>query len=189
MASSQKASKARSRRLQLLIPLLGLVLVVAIIALSVVPMAPKTAAVDFQSSLVIEVHNRNNETLVSCVYPKNDVGVVGGFWYNHTLDKYGVDSHYPVFATIPTSIGCPQALPVEVKSTTVRNYTMGDFFSVWGQPIGLDNTIGLAPSQGMFWVMCVGRSASSLQPGNWGEESLVSNQTYILAYTRVTGCH
>jgi hypothetical protein len=116
------------------------------------------------------------------------VGVLGGFWTTHAYDKYGLDSNYPVYSTLPTAIVCPAALPVHVRSSVVRNYTLGDFFAVWGQALGPDNTVGQPPSGGMQWVMCVGTSAATLRPGSWGQEVLANNVTMIVTYTRVGGC-
>jgi hypothetical protein len=189
LASSHKKKEGQSRRLWIFILLLGAVIVVAAFAASIFPMAPKSGAVNFTSFLVIEVHSTTNETQVRCVYPSTDVGVPGGYWGNHTYDRDGLDNNYPVYAYLPTNVSCPTALPINVKSTVARNYTMGDFFSMWGQPIGPNNTIQIPNSGGMFWVMCEGPSVQTLQPANWGQEVLATNQTYILAYTRTAGCH
>ena len=172
-----------------LVPILGIVIVAAVFAASILPAAPQTAAVDFTSFLVIEVHSPTNETQVRCVYPRGDVGVAGGYWVNHTYHRDGLDSNYPVYAYIPVNPSCPTAIPINVKSTVARNYTMGDFFSMWGQPIGPNNTIQIQNSGNMFWVMCKGPSVQTLSPANWGQEVLATNQTYILAYTQVAGCH
>ena len=188
MAHSKKPGSGNKRRLYYFIPLLGLLLVVAAYALSVYPYPRQVAAVDFSSKLIIEVHDPSNETLIRCVYPRSDVGVLGGFWLTHVYDKYGLDSNYPVYATIPTTISCPTALAVHVRSSAARNYTLGDFFNVWGQPLGPDNTIGQPPNAGMQWVMCVGTSVRTLRPGNWGQEVLANNVTMIVTYTRVAGC-
>jgi hypothetical protein len=115
--------------------------------------------------------------------------VPGGYWGNHTYDRDGLDNNYPVYAYLPTNVSCPNALLIDVKSTVARNYTMGDFFSMWGEPIGPNNTIQIPNSGGMFWVMCEGPSVQTLQPANWGQEVLATNQTYILTYTRTAGCH
>lgn len=167
---------------------MGIVIVIAAFAVSVYPFTPKIA-VNFTSYLVIEVHSTTNETLVRCVYPPADVGVPGGYWFNHTYDRDGLDNNYPVYAYVPSNVSCPTALPINVKSTVARNYTMLDFFSMWHEPIGPNNTIGIQSSVDMFWVMCKGPSVQTLQPANWGQEVLAENQTYILTYTRTAGCH
>jgi hypothetical protein len=189
LASSQKTKQGSSRRLLIIVLLLGIVIVVAAFLALALPMAPKTAVVNFTSFMVIEVHSTTNETQVRCVYPPNDVGVLGGYWGNHTYDMDGLDNNYPVYAYVPTNVSCPNALSINVKSTVARDYTMGDFFSLWGEPIGPNNTIGIQNSGGMFWVMCKGPSVQTLTPANWGQEVLATNQTYILAYTRTAGCH
>jgi hypothetical protein len=186
LAHSRRTDRRR-RWLYLAIPILGAVLVAAVFVLAASP--SRTIAVNFSSNLVIEVHEPSNETQVRCVYPSNDVGIQGGYWQTHVYDTYGVDSHYPVYSYNPSVLSCPTAFRISTVSNVNRNYTLGDFFNVWGQRLGPDNTLNLVPSGGMLWVMCVGPSVSTLRPGNWGQELLVDNATMILAYTRVSGCH
>jgi len=76
---------------------------------------------------------------------------------------------------------------IRVVSTIYHNYTLGDFFSVWGMTLGQNDTINIQSAHGNQWSMCVGPSQNSQRPGLWGQEPLVNYNSITLIYDNI-GC-
>jgi hypothetical protein len=58
--------------------------------------------------------------------PPADIGVNGGLWQNHTLDRYGPQGYAPI-STRDTSG------TLYIQSKVYEFYTFKDFFNIWGQ--------------------------------------------------------
>lgn len=146
----------------------------------------KPAVIDYTVQMSIQVENNNSSALRFFVPPP--IGVAGGAWATHVFDKYGVKGNYPVYQDSPP-LNYPGYSIIHVRSNIDYNYTLGDFFAVWGYPIGPSQTLNLVshPPDKATWSMCVGSSQNSLRPGHWGAELLRSDTPIILIYGK-TGC-
>lgn len=112
------------------------------------------------------------------------VGVLGGFWGSHLYDGYGLSGRYPIYAYAPAAGA--RFFIIYVRSSTVHQYTLGDFFSVWGQPLGRNNTLQIPAANGDYWAMWVG-APPSIQPGLWASQVLESNKNITLIYSNTGG--
>lgn len=78
------------------------------------------------------------------------IGTAAGSWVDHTLDGFGISGTAPLHTHDTTGL-------IHVESNTVRVFTLGDFFRIWGQPLSgscvLDYCAG---SQGPPPFMSVG---------------------------------
>jgi len=169
LARSQKAKvskRQRGRYLAYGIPLLALALVAGVYVANYLPYATSPAAMDFTFQIVIEV---SNGTAVRAVAPNNAIGEPGGYWQTSQYNSYGIDAgHYPIYLDFPSSSNCPGFCTVHVKSRAVHSYTLQDYFNVWGQPLGRNDTIGLMHHDNVYWELCVGIPPDSYNPPEWG---------------------
>ena len=142
---------------------------------------------DFTVQLSIQVENRNGTQERFIVPP--GIGIPGCHWQVHTYDSYGVEGDYPLYTDPPQTSGSYGGYTyIYVRSSVVHNFTLGDFFAVWGEPLGPANTLNfVSQANGFFWAMCVGPQQTSLRPGHWGNESLVAGMPIILLYTSPSG--
>lgn len=56
-----------------------------------------------------------------------NVGISSNTWKNHALDRYGMTGMAPLHTHDTSGT-------IHVESNTVRDYTLGEFFDVWGVP-------------------------------------------------------
>lgn len=195
MAHSKTARLAKSRRVRYLayaIPLIALIGVAAIYTLSVLPVQTSPAAQDFTFKLVTQISNKNSTSIRGLV-PVNSIGEPGGYWNTSQYSSYGVDSgHYPIYMDTPT-IACnpPPVCLVHVKSTVVRQYTLGDLFNVWGKSLGQNYTEGIHSNGNFLWQLCVAFPPANAAASNeWGNLVLQSGMDITLFFYDVTqfGC-
>jgi hypothetical protein len=65
----------------------------------------------------------------------SQIGIEEPLWHNHSLDKYGApgmpmkDMIMPGMAPIYTN---DKSGLIKIGSVVIRNYTLGDFFNIWG---------------------------------------------------------
>lgn len=104
------------------------------------------------------------------------IGISSQLWHDHSLDKYGESS----LAALHTHSEDNPGL-IHVESTVTRNYTLGEFFSIWGQPLG--------PSQVMGYVIDSHHTLTLLSDGQrtaeWGALILRDGQTIEIHYDTV----
>ncbi len=142
-------------------------------------------------SLKLSMRTAKGGTTLSVISPYPNIGEPGGIFASARYLQDGVNGFYPVY-TIDTSG------TIHVQSRVARNYTLGDFFEVWGQPLGPTNTLGVkqnGTSQGtlyfkqFFWDMCLvnpGSPATSLSeyPSfEWGSHVLRNGEIIDLLYS------
>lgn len=192
------AEKKRSRRRLVLysVPFLALALLFGIYYIATVSPSP---AEDFTIPIAIQlVQLYYGSAYLSNVLPKY-VGASGGLWYTHQYDSYGLNGHYPVFAQEAPSGSLNYSI-IHVRSRVIWNYTLQDFFNVWGEPIGIKNTLGYttppAASQNSttvrygsdwYWDMCVRYNGGGWVGGLWGNQTLVPGLQIVLRYSN-DGC-
>ncbi len=202
MARSKERSRERKRSRTLLfsIPVLGLLIIVGLYYAAFAPLPTVTAAQDFTLTISIQLiaqSSSGNTTTQFLVPPA--VGVPGGAWSTHRYDGDGLNQRYPVYLVAPNSTGTYSGYSIiHVRSRVLRSYTLGDFFTVWGQPFGRNNTLGItSPPQpsltkfgpDWFWSLCIGTPPSvvSIPPLSWTNETLVRGEVVNLIFSN-TGC-
>lgn len=139
-------------------------------------------AVQFTLRLAIRGVTRGGS--VSQVLLPSNIGDPGGVNLSTRYLQDGVNGFYPVSTR-------DQRDTIYVESRVSRNYTLGDFFEVWGQPLGPANTLGrlenfTAPGlKDFFWGMCL------IEPGSptefpsfeWGTHVLRAGEIIDLVYS------
>ena len=180
-AREEKRSK-RNRYLLYSIPIAALLIVTLVFALYLLPEPDHPTAMNFTLQMVIETSNSNG-TLVNAVAPKEAIGESGGYWATNQFDGYGINrDHYPLYMDSPET-ACTPACTIHVASTIVFNYTLGDFFNVWGQPLGPTNTLGQQSIGNYTWEMCLGGTSSTVTVSNaWGNLPLAPNLDITIQY-------
>ena len=149
------------------IPLVALLAVTVVYALVVLPAPSVPAAMNYTLQLLIQTSNKNSSQ-IRAIAPANSIGEAGGDWHTSQYSSYGVDStHYPVYMDSPLT-ACTPVCTIHVKSAVVHAYTLGDFFNVWGQPLGQNNTIGVPAKGNFLWELCVGSVGNNVINNEWG---------------------
>jgi hypothetical protein len=65
----------------------------------------------------------------------SQIGIEQPLWHNHTLDKYGAPGMKMQGMTMPSMAPIytnDNSGLIKIGSTVIRNYTLGDFFNIWG---------------------------------------------------------
>ena len=176
---SKKSGGKKDRRLLYLSIMLALVVLMAVYLLVVAPAVSPHAAVDFTLKMSVQV--KTNQTEARLIFPRFPVGVSGGFWASHQFDSYGLDGRYPLYTELLSN---NTYFIIHVRSTLARNYTLGDFFDVWGYLLGENNTLGVLADKGSLWQLCEGIAPPTLRPiiSNWGQQLLVKDAFFFLIY-------
>lgn len=60
-----------------------------------------------------------------------DIGISLSLWKDHSLDNYGMPGMAPLHTHDESGI-------IHVESTVDRDYTLGQFLSIWGEGLNLD---------------------------------------------------
>lgn len=178
MASSIRSPKRKGvNRLLVSVPILALVGVLGVyfIGLQAPPAAP--AAQDFTAKMIIQF---TNSTHFQYVTPPLPVGVAGGYWRTHQYDSLAVDSsHYPIYME---SVATTQYFTIHVKSKQIHNFTIGDFFAVWGEPISQTNSLGVKATGSKLWQLCAGTANVHVPARDWDRTVLTPGLDLILVY-------
>lgn len=203
MASSRsrgsKGNKKQGRLLLYSIPIIAVVLTAGVFGLSFFRPPPimcsdkpsSPLAMDFYVALSIQVVNTVGNQSRFIIPPSIGIPVTGAMWANRTLDKYGTDGISPL--CLDTQPGATQYRgysSIHVRSIIAMNYTLRDFFNVWGQPLGRNGTdatltngiVQVGPNR--VWEMCIGNptNTSSLRLGDWLGEKMVAGKFITLVY-------
>jgi len=105
----------------------GIITVLAIvIGIWILSIKPTTDVASSNEVMLMHIHPSLYLNLDGKPYmvPQN-VGIDPDLWKNHSLDKYGMRGMAPVHTHTADGM-------IHVESTVVRNYTLGEFFDVWG---------------------------------------------------------
>ena len=65
----------------------------------------------------------------------SQIGIEQPLWHNHTLDKYGAPGMTMQGMTMPSMAPIytnDKSGLIKIGSIVIRNYTLGDFFNIWG---------------------------------------------------------
>jgi hypothetical protein len=80
----------------------------------------------------------------------SQIGIEQPLWHNHTLDKYGAPGMKMQGMTMPSMAPIytnDNSGLIKIGSTVIRNYTLGDFFNIWG--LDLNNKSVIASVNGI----------------------------------------
>ncbi len=208
-ASSTSRSKSRkerktSRVLIYGVPLIAVVLVGTGFALNLnrppILLCSSTPsqvpATDFTVSLSVQVQNLEGNASRFLIPP--GIGYRGGIWVSHDLDKYGIDGRSPLCTDPPSNSGQYQGYNlIHVRSNVNRTFTLGDFFNIWGEPLGPNGTFNpsyVLPEKNFQWEICIGNpnpnNTSNIKPGHWGNETMAADKFITLMYfpSNANGC-
>ena len=168
---------------------MALLAVAVVFAMVVLPAPSAPAAMDYTFHLLIQTSNKNSSQ-VRAIAPGNSIGEAGGYWATTRFNSYGLDpTHYPVYMDSP-AIACTPGCIIHVKSRVIHAYTLGDFFDVWGQPLGQNNTIGVPSKDTFQWELCVGAVGNNVSSSEWGGLVLQDQMRITLFFydTTALGC-
>jgi hypothetical protein len=169
---------------------------------TVSPAIPSGGVMSYSLSIQIQVWGNvgNGSEQVQNIIP-SPIGIPHCTWATHQYDAYGVAGRYPIYV-LPLVAGSSFQgwSTIYVDSTKNLNYTLGDFFAVWGQTLNnktmFGKTVPPAPSYRQFndtwiWSLCVGYGAGPFIPvyDHWSGLILSTAPYILLTYnTNVTGC-
>lgn len=191
MARSRQARRKKNRNLYYIVPLIAVILSVSVYLIAIAPPQGRgqNAAMNFNVQISIQYGSlaQNGSRVFQFVIPSG-AGEPGLAWNVHTYDRYGIGGYYPLYVDPPSGGRYPGYTQIHVVSTVYHNYTLGDFFAVWGMTLGVNNTINKPATNGWSWSMCVGPQKGSLRPGYWGNETLINYNTITLLYDNTGGC-
>ncbi len=113
----------------------------------------------FVFRLNISYVNPGNTSDVREAQIPTGIGVDSNLWNYHGLDQFGVTGRAPIYTLDPTGI-------IRVQSTVNINYTLGDFFMIWGRFLNgtcvqVDRLYCSNPKTGMFLGFFVNGSVNS----------------------------
>jgi hypothetical protein len=100
--------------------------------------------------------------------------------------KDGIGGNYPIYTIDNTGV-------IYVQSQVTRQYTLGDFFEVWGNSLGPTNTLGRPANftstgvEDYFWSMCLKGAQGPVPTLDWGGHVLTNGEVISLVYSEV-GC-
>jgi hypothetical protein len=201
LAGSKDERADKRPRILYVVPIISVLILVTVyyVAFATPPSSPLVQNFSFQFSIDLYSQYSNGTPYVQFSFPDRAVGIFGGYWVNHAFDGDGVKGVYPIYSPNPAAVYPNGVYPgyttAYVRSVTNRTYYLSDYFAVWGEPLGKNNTVGYTsppqssayPSSWTWW-MCVGPTQSSLRSGLWGREPLVPGLRIILAYEDTSPC-
>lgn len=202
VSSRSRGSSGNEKQGRLLlysIPIIAVVLTAGVFGLSFFRPQPvmcsdnssSPLAMDFYVAISIQVVNTVGNQSRFIIPPSIGVPVTNAMWANHTLDRYGTNGISPLCLDTPSgSTQYRGYSSIRVRSTVVMNFTLRDFFNVWGQPLGKNSTdatltngiVQAGPNR--IWEMCIGNptNTSSLRLGNWEVQRMYAGEFITLVY-------
>ena len=144
-----------------------------------------------QFDLVIEKRSfdANGQPVTTTVSPAPHIGEPGGYMYTQQYIADGVGGNYPLHTVDTSGV-------VYIDSKVVRDYTLGDFFAVWGEPLGVNNTLGFKANYSStlrspyVWSMCIrtssGGTAVDIPEPAWGAHVIRDKEVIDLVYSQLT---
>jgi len=153
----------------------------------------ETYVVNTHTYLMVAIVDQKGNTRY--VIPDKAIGIPGGYIATTQYLSDGVNGNYPLW-TSPSLCGnvtgTGDLCLIRIVSKVQRSYTLGDFFKVWGVPLGPTETFSpsLATNSTFSWTMCTSNSGNPYVPkDDWGSHVLVSTEVVLLAYSPTTlGC-
>jgi hypothetical protein len=125
---------------------------------------------------------------VRYLLPDQSIGVPGGFMATTKYLSDGVNGNYPMYSS-PYNCGNSTGQTIcriDILSKVDRQYTLGDFFGVWGVPLGPDQTLSprFSTNSTYLWTMCTSTRANVWVPSeDWGSHVLRKGEIILLDYS------
>jgi hypothetical protein len=168
LARSQNSGKRSKNRLIYAIPLVALIVVGSVYLFAADPFGFSKPALDYTFQLSIA---KSNGTALQYIFPTVPIGERGGIWATHVHDPLGVDGRYPVYMDFPPN-PYPGYSVIHVRSRSNYTFVFGDFFAVWGMPLGQANTANFAARGNFTWQMCLISGTNPTPSFLWGQQPL-----------------
>jgi len=128
---------------------IGVTLALIVAGLAVAwPYLPKSGPMHIHPRLAITINGQTTAVPAS-------IGIDPSLWNDHSLDRYG-GVHYPLHTHDTSGT-------IHVESTVTRDYTLGEFFRVWGQSFDAGQVLGhpADPGHTVWMVVNARRMAPS----------------------------
>ena len=146
--------------------------------------------VAYQAQFDIVIQKRSfdatGQPVVTPISPAAHIGEVGGYMYTQQYIADGVGGNYPIHTVDSSGF-------VYIDSKVVRSYTLGDFFAVWGEPLGVNNTLGFKANYSStlkapyVWSMCIRTPSGGDAPDpSWGAHVIRDREIIDLIYSQLT---
>jgi hypothetical protein len=128
------------------------------------------------------------------IVPDKSIGIPGGYMSTQRYLGDGVNGNYPLY-TRPdlcgNITGTGAMCLINIVSTVQRDYTLQDFFDVWGVPLGPSLTLSptFTSNSTYSWAMCITPVGGTrfIATDDWGTHVLTRTEVILLAYSTV-GC-
>jgi len=88
------------------------------------------------------------------------IGIAPALWNDHSLDAYGLSQIG--LAPLHTHAASGR---IHIESIVVRDYTLREFFAIWGQPLGPDRVLDATTAPAEELVMVVDGVDQAVDPG------------------------
>jgi hypothetical protein len=180
----------RRQRLYIAIPVLAIVIIGVLLYANYA--YSQSTTLSFRTFLLIDVQQKGLSASVR-IYPNGSIGLPGGIMNTTKYLSDGLNGRYPLYTLDKTGV-------IYVQSTVTRSYTLGDFFQVWGEPLGTNNTLNLRYYNGpdtcgtsacspYYWTMCIHDpvSRTDIPNADWGAHVLQDQEIIRLSYSQI-GC-
>ena len=194
--NAKQSKQSSSRRILLVAPVLAVV-IVGLTLYGAYSAPPKGAVQNYHTYFEIGIVNRVGD--VRYVLPDQSIGVPGGFMSTTKYLSDGLSGNYPLYSS-PYSCAnttVSTVCAISVYSKVPRQYTLGDFFAVWGVPISPYQTLSTAYTSNstsagpdFTWTMCTSSYTSATSSNNawvpsndWGSHVLVRNEVVLLDFS------
>lgn len=115
------------------------IIIAIVLVIGITSMSPIKPTSDTQTSndekMLMHIHTRLYLNFDSKPYmvPQN-VGIDPDLWKDHSLDKYGMKGMAPLHTHTADGM-------IHIESKIIRNYTLGEFLSIWGIDLKDSNVI------------------------------------------------
>jgi len=149
--------RRRRKRMQAVLPAAAAAAIVAVVvAVSATGALPGILGPPASNGGPMHIHPRlaiyNGAAQVTI--PTN-IGIDQNMWRDHALDQY---ADGPGMAPLHTH---DSSGVIHVESKVTRDYTLGELFKIWGQPLGPQQTLNLRADSAHYLYMTVDGQAYS----------------------------
>ena len=108
----------------------------------------------------------------------SSIGLQGGIWASHDLDHF-LDLREGAAGSLSPVHTHDSSGVIHVEAAVTRGFTLGEFFDVWGQPLGPDRTVDLVADQNHVLTLTVDGQPSSA----WRNVVFHDGQNIVISYS------
>lgn len=177
----RELERRRAHLRNILIPVVAVAAVAALAAVVIITAPPpppphEVGPGEYVNDFDMHIHphlviyNQGQQVTI----PAN-VGIDPNLWRDHTLDEYSLDG--PSLSPLHTHEGGDTGI-IHVESTVTRGYTLGEFFAVWGQPLGPSRTMNMQADSNHRLSLLV----NGVQSSAWGNLVFKDGQQIEIHY-------